>query len=207
MNIRLQRILAAGLALLTVAGSMAGLTACRGNATTSETEAATSATTQSSYGTLAPDFVKDPLTHLIFGSRSYMQGDVMVGEITVEALPQQFVSPMAMTLDSLDDWSKFYGGLPRRGLINDDFADALNGIDEAFFKTQCLIAVILYEKSPEYTHEVTEVAPHEGKLRVSITTHVTENAVQESAFRCILIPVTKDYAPLSVKVSMTKEIN
>ncbi len=213
MNSSIKRIVAAGLAFL----SVAGLVACQGSNTSedvtvadthNETQAETQAeTVKEPSFTFSPTFVKEPLTGLIFGSRSYMQGDNFIGEIPPEALPSTFLSPMSMTLASFEDWQKFYGGVPRHSVMDDDFVTALAGIDESFFKTKCLIAVFVYEKSPLYTHEVTEVTPHEGTLRVSITTHVKENATQENAFRCILIPVTRDYASLSIKVSITKESN
>ncbi len=203
MNHTLKRLFALILALLAVVG----LAACRGTSA-NEGETSTEASTESSavteHYTFSPTFVKEPLTHLIFGEHSYMQGDNLIGEIPMEALPQNFVSPMTLTVKDIDGWNDFYGGIPRHSIMNDDFTTALSKIDASFFESKFLVVIIVYEKSPSYTHEVTQLQAAEDKLNVTVTTNTAENAVQESAFRCIMIPVEKEHADLDIKVKVNK---
>lgn len=204
MNHTLKRLSALILAMLAVAG----LSACRGTSA-NEGETSPQASTESSaiteHYTFSPTFIKEPLTHLIFGTRSYMQGDNLIGEIPSEALPQNFVSPMTLTIKDIDGWNDFYGGIPRRTLMDDDFATALSKIDASFFESKSIVVIIVYEKSPDYTHEVTQIQATEDKLNVTVTTNTAENAVQESAFRCIMIPVEKEHAELAIKVNKIRK--
>lgn len=150
---------------------------------------------------------KDPLTYLIFGSKSYVQGENLIGEVSWEVLPLSFVSPYAVKIKNPTEWERFYSGVPRLRM-DENFIDGLNKIDDSFFKKSFIVAVFVYEKSPAYTHEVTSVSPQQnGNLDISITTHETSNASMETAIRCIMIPVSKEFMDLKVNVTMSRENN
>lgn len=205
------RFVALMLAMITVLSLVAcgGASSSEGSGTTDdETTVATNDASNQEHDS-SPNtqpFQKAPLTHLIFGNRSYAQGENLIGEISWEALPLTFVSPYTMKVENMDEWMKFYGGIPRTKM-DEDFVTGISQIDEGFFKSKYLVVVIVLEKSNTYTHEVKSVEPKEGALHVDIVTHTTQAATNETAVRCIMIPASRDYSPLPIKVSIGKELN
>ena len=169
---------------------------------TSDTQASD---TQGEDDTYVP-FVKEPLTHMIFGANSYAQGDNLVGEISHEALPATAPLPYTMTIRTYAEWQNFYGGLPRIQM-NDDFISGLASFNQAFFDKKAVAVVIVGESSPTYTHVVNGVEVKQGALYVNLTTHMTEGASKEVAYRCIMIPIDRAYAGLTIRVEHKRELN
>jgi len=151
-------------------------------------------------------FIKKPLEHLIFGQDSYAQGDNLIASLGREQLPQNFPFPKTMTIKNLEQWNLFYGGLPRV-IMDEAFVSGINNINTDFFRNKALVLVFLEESSPEYTHAVTNVGINQAKLAISITTHMKKDAKQETAYRCIIIPIDREYASMNIKLSQTRELN
>ncbi len=177
--------------------------------TQAETQANTPADTES--GTQEDTsteevFIKKPLEHLIFGQDSYAQGDNLIASLGREQLPQNFPFPKTMTIRSLEQWNLFYGGLPRV-IMDEAFVSGINNINADFFRNKALVLVFLEELSPEYTHAVTDVGINQAKLAISVTTHMKKDAKQEMAYRCIIIPIDREYAGMNIKLSQTRELN
>lgn len=62
------------------------------------------------------------------------------------------VEPFARLLDSVDALNRLLARLPQT-----DFSAVTNTYDEDFFRTNCLVAMVLQEPSTSITHRVTEL--------------------------------------------------
>lgn len=159
--------------------------------------------TQNGDANVIPNPIDEPLKHLIFGSGSYMDGDNMVAMLSRGQLPTDYKSPLTMYIKTYEEWQEFYGGMPR-SLMNGDFVTAVSNIKQSFFDKSALLLVIVEAPSPAYTHTAEVAEYRNNTLEVTITTDVPTNAIGETSYACIMIPIERTLAESKVVVSHKK---
>lgn len=149
------------------------------------------------------------LQNVKFWEDSYAKDGYLFGRVGEEIFPQGTTFPHVLSVDSLEKWQAFYGGLPKnasaRIMMNQDFVEGIASYHQAFFAEKALKLIFLEESSGSFRHTVDEVRVDGTEITVSITTHVPYAATTDMAYWCIIIPVDKTQASYHVEVICDRE--
>ena len=148
-----------------------------------------------------PEDMKFPMDPILNLSQSYATSNAIFFRAEhLNVGVWEGMLPTVLKISEPSVWNELFGEQNRIGEISDTvLGESLSRLSEEFFSTHSLLVVVTEGRSGSVRYRLDGTREEEGKLLLDFVTEIPPAVTMDIVHWCVVIPVDKEQAKLSVE--------